>query len=94
MTESAFAALFGAIGENIDFLALAGLYNLCGYLCAFNIGSAYFKAFAAENKNLIKSYFFAFVGFEFFNVNSIVSFNTLLFAAGFDYCVHGIPSFL
>ena len=94
MTESAFAAFFGAIGENIDFLAFAGLYNLCGNFCAFNIGCAYLEAFAAENKNLIKSYYFAFVGFEFFNVNSIVSFNTLLFAAGFDYCVHGIPSFL
>ena len=94
MAKSTFAALFGAIGENIDFLAFAGLYDFSGNFCAFNIRCAYFKAFAAENKNLIKSYYFAFVGFEFFNVNSIVSFYAILFAAGFDYCVHGIPSFL
>ena len=93
MTESAFAAFFGAIGENIDFLAFAVFNNFCDNFCTFNIGSTYFEGFAAEDKNLIKSDFFAFVSFELFDIESIVKFYTILFTAGFDYCVHDIPSF-
>ena len=80
MTESAFAAFFGAIGENIDFLAFAVFNDFCDNFCAFNIGSTYFEGFAAKNKNLIKGNFFAFVDFEFslFSIKVSLDFCSLI----------------
>lgn len=88
MAHFAFAVLFGSVGEDSNLFALAVFDNFTGNLCAlYNRGAYYQAIFLADSKNL-ELYVLLFLSVHLLNENDVAYRYAILFAAGFDNCVH------
>ena len=72
VTDLLLLVLFGFVGHNVDLLALAVLYYVSRYCCAFYCGLAGLESVCCRYcENLVKDNSFAFSGIELLNEDDV-----------------------
>ena len=88
VTHFAFAVFFGSVGKYSDLFAFAVFDNFTGNFCALNNWGAYNHTIFFANSDNVEFNVCICFQIELFNLNYIAYGYAILFAAGFDNCVH------
>ena len=80
---------FSFVFENENLVSFAVFYNFSNNLCAFNYGLAnLYVSVVNYGQNFFENNFSANFCVQVFNLQGFAFANAVLFAAGFDNCVH------
>ena len=89
MTHFSLLVLLCLVGHNVNLLTATVLYDVCGNLCSYNVGSSGLEACAVlKCENLIEGNLITLGCVKFLYVDDVALCDLVLLSAGFNNCEH------